>query len=63
MTLLTTKGFCQVVEEENTTTQKFFLTQTVRGVVLDADSKTPLIGVQVVLLNSDPLKGISTTMV
>lgn len=62
MTLLTTKGFCQVVEKENTTTQKFFLTQTVRGVVLDADSKTPLIGVQVVLLNSDPLKGNVTNL-
>lgn len=33
------------------------LSQTVRGSVIDADSKTPLVGVQVVLLNSDPLKG------
>ncbi len=33
------------------------LSQTVRGSVKDADSKTPLVGVQVVLLNSEPLKG------
>jgi hypothetical protein len=36
------------------------LTQTIRGKVLDEDSKTPLIGVNVLLLNSNPLKGTVT---
>ncbi len=33
------------------------LTQTVRGVVLDTDSKSPLVGVHVTLLDSDPIVG------
>ena len=33
------------------------LTQTVKGRIIDVDTKTPLVGVTVVLLNSDPLKG------
>ncbi len=37
------------------------LKQTVRGTVLDADSKVPLIGV-VVLLNADPKIGVTTDM-
>ncbi len=36
------------------------LTQTVRGTVLDADSKLPLIGVQIRLVGSDPLVGTVT---
>ncbi len=32
-------------------------TQTVRGFVIDADSKSPLPGANIVLLNSDPLNG------
>ncbi len=33
------------------------LTQTVRGTILDADSKLPIIGAEVILLGSDPLNG------
>jgi len=33
------------------------LTQTIRGTILDRTSQTPLVGVTVVLLNSEPLKG------
>lgn len=36
------------------------LTQTVRGTILDADSKLPLIGVGVVIIGSDPVKGTAT---
>lgn len=35
-------------------------TQTVRGTVLDAESKTPLFGVQVIIVNSSPLIGTTT---
>jgi hypothetical protein len=35
-------------------------TQTVRGKLVDADSKTPLIGVTVVVLGSEPLIGTAT---
>ncbi len=35
-------------------------TQTVRGAVLDAESKTPLYGVQVTIANSSPLIGTTT---
>ena len=34
--------------------------QTIRGVVTDKETKTPLIGATVVLLHSDPLKGTMT---
>ena len=33
------------------------LTQTIRGVIVDAESQYPLIGVNVVVLDSDPLVG------
>uniref|UniRef100_UPI003592FE52 TonB-dependent receptor n=1 Tax=Aquiflexum sp. TaxID=1872584 RepID=UPI003592FE52 len=36
------------------------ITQTVRGSVIDADSKNPLVGVQIVLVGSDPLLGTVT---
>jgi hypothetical protein len=36
------------------------LTQTVRGTVVDKDTKTPLEGVTIILLNSTPLVGTST---
>ncbi len=36
------------------------LTQTVRGTILDADSRLPLIGAAVVILNSNPVVGVST---
>lgn len=36
------------------------LTQTVRGTVLDADSKLPLVGAQVVTLDTDPKMGAMT---
>jgi hypothetical protein len=36
------------------------LTQTVRGVILDTDSRLPLIGAQVRLVDSDPLVGTVT---
>ena len=34
--------------------------QTIRGRVIDKESKTPLPGVNVILLNSEPLKGVMT---
>lgn len=37
-------------------------TQTIRGTIVDLDSKTPLIGVNVILLNSEPLKGTTTDL-
>ena len=36
------------------------LTQTVRGTILDADSRLPIIGAAVVILNSNPAMGVST---
>lgn len=36
------------------------ITQTIRGTIVDQDSKMPLIGINVVLLNTDPLLGAST---
>ncbi|MEO1712315.1 MAG: carboxypeptidase-like regulatory domain-containing protein, partial [Bacteroidota bacterium] len=36
--------------------------QTVRGQVLDADSKAPLIGVNLILLGTDPLLGTTTDL-
>lgn len=38
------------------------LTQTIRGSITDQDSKAPLIGVTVLLVNSNPLIGVSTDM-
>lgn len=35
-------------------------TQTIRGKVIDIDTKAPLIGVNVILLNSNPFVGVST---
>ncbi|MCG8329860.1 MAG: carboxypeptidase-like regulatory domain-containing protein, partial [Chitinophagales bacterium] len=36
------------------------LSQTVRGIIVDTDSKMPIIGAEVILLNSDPLVGSVT---
>lgn len=36
------------------------LTQTVKGRVIDVDTYTPLLGVTIVLMNSDPLRGCIT---
>ncbi|MEZ4906095.1 MAG: TonB-dependent receptor [Saprospiraceae bacterium] len=36
------------------------ITQTIRGKVVDVDSRIPLIGVNVVVMNTDPLKGAIT---
>jgi CarboxypepD_reg-like domain len=36
------------------------LTQTVRGTLIDEDSKMPLIGANVILLDSNPIKGVAT---
>jgi len=33
---------------------------SIRGTVIDADSKVPLIGVSIVIVNSDPVKGVIT---
>ena len=38
------------------------VTQTVKGRVIDVDTKSPLTGVTVVLLNSDPLQGCITNL-
>ena len=37
-------------------------TQTVRGVIKDAQAEYPLIGVSVILLGSDPVRGTSTDL-
>ena len=37
-------------------------TQTIRGKVLDKDSKVPFIGATIVLIGSDPLKGSASDM-
>jgi len=49
MLLISVQGYSQI-------------TQTIRGTISDRDSKYPLIGVNVVLKNSDPLKGAVTDM-
>ena len=36
------------------------LSQTVRGAILDEDSKMPLVGAQVIVLGSEPLIGTTT---
>jgi hypothetical protein len=38
------------------------LTQTVRGTIVDADSKLPLIGASVIVLNTNPVIGTSTDL-
>jgi hypothetical protein len=38
------------------------LTQTIRGKIVDADSKYPLPGATIILLNSDPQKGTTTNV-
>ena len=35
-------------------------TQTIRGTVIDKQSETPLVGATVILVNSNPLKGVTT---
>jgi hypothetical protein len=45
--------FASVVFSQN-------LTQTVRGTIIDTDSKLPLIGAQIVILGTDPLIGTNT---
>ncbi len=59
MRVLSIKCFSQT---EGNSIQQFVLSQTVRGIVVDSESKTPLIGVQVVLVNSDPLRGDVTNL-
>jgi len=48
-------------KESSTPTKQ--LKQTVRGSIIDSDSKLPLIGAAIVLLNSNPLIGTITDMV
>lgn len=36
--------------------------QTIRGKVIDQDSKSPLIGANIIILNSDPVKGTSSNV-
>lgn len=38
------------------------LAQTIRGMVVDADSRSPLMGATVIVLGSDPLLGITTDL-
>jgi len=37
-------------------------TQTIRGQVIDQDSKSPLIGANIIILNSDPIRGTSSDL-
>ena len=43
-------------------TQAQITTQTVRGTITDADSKQPLFGATIVIMNSEPLLGGTTDM-
>ena len=56
--LMTLALLCLVAIQTNA--QKTIPTQTVRGQILDTDSKAPLIGVNVILLGTDPLVGTTT---
>lgn len=47
-----------ILKSEKATAQTF--TQTIRGKVIDADSKAALFGANVILLNTDTLKGAAT---
>ena len=47
-----------IFSAQHTNAQTF--TQTIRGKVIDADSKSPLFGANVILLNSDTLHGAAT---
>ncbi len=38
------------------------MTQTIRGKVMDSETKSPLPGATVVLINSQPIKGSSTNI-
>jgi len=42
--------------------EKNMQTQTIRGQVIDQDSKTPLIGANIILIGSDPVKGTSSDL-
>jgi hypothetical protein len=53
LTTLLIAIFATVVFSQN-------LTQTVRGTIIDTDSKLPLIGAQIVILGTDPLVGTNT---
>jgi hypothetical protein len=35
-------------------------TQTIRGIIIDKEAQSPLVGATVILLNSNPIKGVST---
>ena len=48
ITLFSTLVFCQE------------LTQTIRGTILDTDSKLPLIGAEIIIANTDPLIGTTS---
>ena len=45
------------ISEDQVTLKFLDLKQTVRGRVVDVESKTPIIGATVIILGSDPLKG------
>lgn len=49
LTLLTNLSFASGISE-----------QTIRGVIIDQDSKTPVIGANIVVVGSNPFKGAST---
>jgi hypothetical protein len=38
------------------------ITQTIKGTIIDLDSKSPIIGANVIILGSDPIKGSSTNL-
>lgn len=53
---LTQQAFCITVESNR------LFEQTVRGTVIDQDSKMPLIGANVIVIGSDPIVGASTDL-
>ena len=51
---------CLTLSFSNAEKNTAVFTQKVRGTVIDKDSKSPLVGVNVILLHSDPIVGTST---
>ncbi len=56
ITIILALLICASVDASETTMQ----TQTIRGQVIDQDSKTPLIGANIIILNREPVQGTSS---
>jgi hypothetical protein len=60
--LKTTVAILAILLSASTSFAQESITQTIRGQVLDQDSRIPLIGVNVIILGSDPFKGTITDL-